>query len=148
MLVKQGDSVGRLIQHCLLEALYYARQNTILQPFYTDREVIEPLLVAYHSDSSVKITSEERQFLQLVINICTINRGQQDSKLHNNKELLSSREHEVLLELAKGCTNAEIASHLYISVATVKTHIMNIFGKLEVSTRLAAVEQGRRRGWV
>lgn len=148
MLIQQGSNTGRIIQHCLLEALYYARQNTILQPFYTDREIVYPLLVAYQADSSVKITTEERQFLQLVMNLCTLNQVQLSSKLQNNKELLSDREHEVLLELAKGCTNAEIASHLYISVATVKTHIMNIFGKLGVSTRLAAVEEGRRRGWV
>lgn len=148
MLVRQGENVKRLIHNCLLEALHYARQNKILQPFFTDRATLYPLLVAYNADSSVNITLEERQFLQLVMEICMTEDIEQNSNIQTSKELLTNRELEVLIELAKGCTNAEIASHLFISVATVKTHMMNIFGKLEVSTRLGAVEEGRRRGWI
>ena len=148
MLVRQGEKAKRLIHNCLLEALHYARQNKILEPFFTDRATLYPLLVAYNANSLVNITLEERQFLQLVIEVCYVEKIQQSSGLQANKELLTNRELEVLMELAKGCTNAEIASHLFISVATVKTHMMNIFGKLEVSTRLGAVEMGRRRGWI
>jgi DNA-binding CsgD family transcriptional regulator len=52
---------------------------------------------------------------------------------------LSAREVEVLALVAKGKTNAEIASSLYISEATVKTHLLRAFNKLEVSDRTAAV---------
>lgn len=148
MLVRQGENVKRLIHNCLLEALHYARVNKILQPFFTDRATLYPLLVAYNADSSANITSEEREFLQRVIEVCFVEPIQQNPDLQTSKELLTNRELDVLSELAKGCTNAEIASHLFISVATVKTHMMNIFGKLEVSTRLGAVEEGRRRGLI
>lgn len=52
---------------------------------------------------------------------------------------LSARETEVLALVARGQTNAEIGRTLYISEATVKTHLLRAFGKLGVSDRTAAV---------
>lgn len=52
---------------------------------------------------------------------------------------LSARELEVLGLVAKGMTNAEIGEALSISEATVKTHLLRAFGKLDVSDRTAAV---------
>ncbi|MDT5001142.1 MAG: hypothetical protein QOK12_3247 [Mycobacterium sp.] len=52
---------------------------------------------------------------------------------------LSSREVEVLGLVAKGTTNAEIGRALHISEATVKTHLLRAFNKLDVSDRTAAV---------
>jgi DNA-binding NarL/FixJ family response regulator len=52
---------------------------------------------------------------------------------------LSSREVEVLALVAKGMTNAEIGQSLHIAEATVKTHLLRTFGKLDVSDRTAAV---------
>lgn len=52
---------------------------------------------------------------------------------------LSSREVEVLSQVAKGSTNAEIGRALHISEATVKTHLLRAFHKLGVSDRTAAV---------
>jgi DNA-binding NarL/FixJ family response regulator len=54
-------------------------------------------------------------------------------------EPLSARETEVLALVARGSTNAEIGRALYISEATVKTHLLRAFGKLGVSDRTAAV---------
>ena len=54
-------------------------------------------------------------------------------------EPLSNREIEVLRLIAAGMRNQEIADHLYISLATVKRHISNVYGKLEVSHRTEAV---------
>jgi DNA-binding NarL/FixJ family response regulator len=58
---------------------------------------------------------------------------------------LSERELEVLQLLSKGMTNKEIASALFISRATVKSHIENILRKLEASDRAGAVAEGFRR---
>jgi DNA-binding NarL/FixJ family response regulator len=52
---------------------------------------------------------------------------------------LSAREVEVLALVAKGLTNADIGRALHISEATVKTHLLRTFGKLDVSDRTAAV---------
>ncbi|RZS40986.1 LuxR family two component transcriptional regulator [Herbihabitans rhizosphaerae] len=52
---------------------------------------------------------------------------------------LSGRETEVLALVATGLTNADIGRALHISEATVKTHLLRVFGKLDVSDRTAAV---------
>nr|WP_183041050.1 response regulator transcription factor [Salipaludibacillus neizhouensis] len=51
---------------------------------------------------------------------------------------LTQREKEVLIEIAKGKNNREIAETLFISVRTVKTHITNLFSKLPVTDRTQA----------
>lgn len=57
---------------------------------------------------------------------------------------LSTRELEVLELIAKGLSNQEIASSLFVSVNTVKTHITNLFYKLEVTRRTQAVEKAKK----
>lgn len=52
---------------------------------------------------------------------------------------LSTREHEVLLALAQGRTNDEIARALYLSAATVKSHVNSLFRKLHARDRVHAV---------
>ncbi|MFJ4717233.1 response regulator [Streptomyces sp. NPDC088785] len=54
-------------------------------------------------------------------------------------ETLSAREREVLVLVARGTSNKEIARELFISEATVKTHLTHIYGKLRVKDRAAAV---------
>ena len=49
---------------------------------------------------------------------------------------LSEREREVALAVGRGCSNAEIAAELHMSVATVKAHVSRLFAKLEVSNRV------------
>jgi DNA-binding NarL/FixJ family response regulator len=62
------------------------------------------------------------------------------------EEKLSSREVEVLQLVAEGASNSEIAQQLHISQATVKSHLVNIFRKLGVSDRTAAVTMALRKG--
>jgi DNA-binding NarL/FixJ family response regulator len=59
---------------------------------------------------------------------------------------LSQRELEVLELVAAGTTNREAAARLFISEATVKTHLLNIYAKLGVSDRAAAVAEAFNRG--
>ncbi|MBY0223747.1 response regulator transcription factor [Sporosarcina aquimarina] len=58
---------------------------------------------------------------------------------HELHEELTDRELEVLLLLAKGKSNQEIADELFIALKTVKTHVSNILSKLEVQDRTQAV---------
>ncbi|WP_018682586.1 response regulator [Actinokineospora enzanensis] len=62
------------------------------------------------------------------------------------KQVLSGREIEVLRLVGKGLTNADIGRELHISEATVKTHLLRAFGKLDVSDRTAAVTTAMSRG--
>ncbi len=62
-------------------------------------------------------------------------------------DVLTPREREVLQLLAQGKTNREIADTLHLSPKTVAHHLENVFSKLQVTTRLAAVNTAHRRGW-
>lgn len=62
------------------------------------------------------------------------------------KTKLSTRELDVLKLVATGNSNKEIASALHVSQATVKTHLIHIFRKLDVSDRTAAVTVSMDRG--
>ena len=61
-------------------------------------------------------------------------------------EALSVRELEVLTQVARGASNKEIAQILQLSEATVKTHLIHLFGKLGVADRTAAVTIALERG--
>ena len=56
---------------------------------------------------------------------------------------LSAREHEILVQMAKGLSNKEIAMALFISENTVKTHVSNILSKLDARRRTQAVQVAR-----
>jgi LuxR family maltose regulon positive regulatory protein len=58
-------------------------------------------------------------------------------------EPLSERELEVLQLIAEGLTNREIASRLFLSLNTVKTHTRNIYGKLGVHSRTQATTRSQ-----
>lgn len=58
---------------------------------------------------------------------------------------LTPREHDVMTFVAQGATNAEVARELSIATVTVRKHLENIFGKLAVGTRTAAVAALRDR---
>lgn len=57
---------------------------------------------------------------------------------------LSKREIEVLEFMAQGLSNQEIADKMFVSLNTIKTHTSNLFSKLDVKRRTAAVEEARK----
>jgi DNA-binding NarL/FixJ family response regulator len=59
---------------------------------------------------------------------------------------LSARELDVMALVAEGLTNREIARRLFVSEATVKSHLVHVFTKLGVASRTAAVAAARERG--
>jgi len=63
-------------------------------------------------------------------------------------EPLSQRELEVLGLIARGSTNREAAAQLFISEATVKTHLLHVYAKLGVNDRAAAVATAYERGYL
>ncbi|WP_308607856.1 response regulator transcription factor [uncultured Corynebacterium sp.] len=66
-------------------------------------------------------------------------------RLAQPETALSPRELEILQALATGASNKQIAQQLFISEATVKTHLIHVYQKLGVETRTAAVSAARER---
>ncbi|MGM7421446.1 response regulator transcription factor [Cellulosimicrobium sp. ES-005] len=67
-------------------------------------------------------------------------------RLRSPGTALTARELEVLSLVAEGRTNDEIAHELFLSRATVKTHLVHVYDKLGAPSRTAAVAEARRRG--
>lgn len=56
---------------------------------------------------------------------------------------LNNREYEVLQLLAKGHSNADIAANLFLSVSTIKTHVSNLYFKMDVKSRTQAITKAK-----
>ena len=61
-----------------------------------------------------------------------------------NKLNLNNREYEVLQLLAKGYSNADIAANLFLTISTIKTHVSNLYFKMDVKSRTQAITKAKR----
>jgi NarL family two-component system response regulator LiaR len=66
----------------------------------------------------------------------------------DSDEPLSKRELEVLHLMTDGKTNPEIAKSLFISLSTAAAHVSNVLRKMGVTSRVEAVSEAHRRGYV
>jgi len=88
-----------------------------------------------HAGDAVVAPSTTRRLLDHVVPTLATAPGRVDPRL----ALLTDREREVLLEVAAGATNSEIAQHLYMAEGTVKTHIGRLLTKLRARDRVGLV---------
>lgn len=72
--------------------------------------------------------------------------GRLMGRVRDPEPALSEREIEVLRHVAGGTTNRDIAARLFISEATVKTHLLHVYAKLGATDRASAVAAGFQRG--
>ena len=70
------------------------------------------------------------------------------ARLPENVEPLSPRETEVLEQLAAGLKYREAAENLFVSEATVRKHVENIYRKLRVNNKVGAIRRGRGAGFI
>ena len=68
------------------------------------------------------------------------------SRAAHERPLITPREHEVLKLVADGCSAPDMAKRLHLSQGTVKSHLQNLYQRLGVSDRAAAVAEAMRRG--
>jgi NarL family two-component system response regulator LiaR len=83
---------------------------------------------------------------ELIINVAAKSFMQDEEMLEKLK--ISKRELEVLELIATGLSNQEIADKMFVSLNTVKTHLSNLFLKLEVKRRTQAIQKGKALGLI
>ena len=90
------------------------------------------------------------QILKPKVQTVVIEKEVPEKFLLNETELhklnLNRREFEVLQLLARGYSNADIANSLFLSLSTVKTHVSNLFSKMDVKSRTQAIDKAKRLG--
>ncbi|URZ08715.1 LuxR C-terminal-related transcriptional regulator [Clostridium felsineum] len=123
----------RELFNVLREALYYGIESEYLRAFVVEGEKILKIIKLLQNDADITLTKKEKNFIDKIYSFVA---PVKDC-------LLSQRELEVLEVLCNGSSNKEIASILNISLSTVKTHIINIYSKLQVSNRVQAVEKAK-----
>ena len=97
-------------------------------------ELLQAIRSVANGDA-VMAPSATRRLLDRVRPLLPTSQGRTDSRL----DVLTDREREVLIEIAKGATNAEISTTLFMAEGTVKTHIGRLFTKLHARDRVQLV---------
>lgn len=113
--------------------------NTVFTQLYqteiaTDQQMVTQNKAAY---SVWKWILGSLLLLSILLNIYLIAKQKATQKNHKSNSLkkLTTQEQKIVAEILKDKTNKEIASELFISLSTVKTHINNLYKKLNVSSR-------------
>lgn len=134
-------------RRALTEAVQLAAAEGYIRPFLDHGRPLTPLFaLILHTQN---LPAEAEGFVCEVLHCFGYNRHCSDLMPAENLESLAraasitTREQDVLKLLGDGLSNQEIAAELYISLGTVKTHLSNIFNKLDVTSRVQAVVEGR-----
>jgi len=122
----------------LERVLQLAEPGGYLRAFVDEGEAIERLLRQMYASAPAHAVSAD-----YVARILTAFRKEPERVTAELLEPLSDREMEVLRLIAVNLSNQDIAATLVVSLNTVKTHIRRLYGKLNASSRLAAVERAR-----
>ena len=115
------------------EALRAGASGFLLKDSHPN-ELLQAIRSVANGDA-VMAPSATRRLLDRVRPLLPTSQGRTDSRL----DVLTDREREVLIEIAKGATNAEISTTLFMAEGTVKTHIGRLFTKLHARDRVQLV---------
>ena len=130
----------------LLQALRLARPEHYRRLFLDEGPAMAALLNALLPETGEK---ELTQYMRTLLRAFAEEGKPASRAVHEPSllvEPLTQRELEVLRELADGASNQDIANRLFISLATVKKHVSNVFGKLGARNRVDALARARERG--
>ncbi len=127
----------------LIEALEDAASENILMSFILYHSGISDLLKEVYR---IQATTKTKIPKKLIDKLKLALEKREKFKKINLESGLSDRELDTLKLIAEDLTNQEIADKLFISLNTVKTHLKNVFLKLEADNRTKAVEKAKELG--
>lgn len=133
-------------RRAMADTIRVASPERFFQPFLKRIQQCLPLLVlVLHTEN---LTSEAKEFIKEILRTTGQDSDIQRSLPEEYTDLvtaasITSREQEILHLLVTGLTNREIALQLAISESTVKTHLGNIYTKLDVNSRVQALSQAQ-----
>ena len=119
----------------LTQAIVLAEKGHFIYPFVEQSEMMEVLLLQIKPDNE-----SFNKFMLLLIETVS------NKKKISSADRISNRELDIINLLAQRLSNQEIADKLFISISTVKRHIINIYQKLGVNKRREAVELAEKLG--
>lgn len=129
--------------------------KVVILTMYDDHRLVRSLVDGgAHAYVVKSATKEELLSIVRTVNrdkdrvILSVSRETMQSLEGRNESILSGRELEVLLLAARAMSNAQIASQLYISEGTVKRHLTNIYTKLDVTSRMDAINKAVTAGLI
>ena len=135
-----NDDTG--VESFFSKAVHISMHEEYKRPFVDEREMMVKIYESILNNRLIKNRNRfYRTFLADINHII-----QQESRVvnkHFDKYGLTQKEYRVIMELAKGLSNKEIASMLYISEDAVKYRLKKLFKKWKVSSRDAAIRMAR-----
>lgn len=133
----------REVLNMFVETVNYGYENCIALPFWFEKNTVKFIIETYAVELSEKLSPMQFSFIrQIVYSKDGYCKDGIEKIGHKSQQYdLTEREMEVLHEIQKGCTNKQVADNLCITLATVKTHLINIYGKLGVNNRVAAINK-------
>jgi LuxR family maltose regulon positive regulatory protein len=145
---KGGMTISEPIITSILKALEIGEQSGYVRLLVEEGQVIRPLLneIFPRRDVSPKIKQYASRLLASLDESSGLKVERQDIPVNRLIEQLTPREQDVLVLLASGRTNQEIAADLVITIRTVKKHASNIYSKLNAANRTQAVVIAREKG--
>jgi LuxR family maltose regulon positive regulatory protein len=128
------------------EAIRLAAPEKFIRPFLESRTIHLPLLSL--TLQTENLTHESQTFIKEILRLCNyvgseLQISQSELDALTASASISSREQEVLRLISAGYSNREIAGKLSISESTVKTHVGNIYTKLNVNSRVQAITHAK-----
>lgn len=125
----------------LRQALKEAQMDGILLPFAENATFILPMLYEIQKEGGI-----DPFYLDSLIGLSE--QYQKNLKVNSSTAHLTERELQVINLLAQGLTNREMADRLYLSVASIKKHLENIYSKLGVNNKVSAVQKAQHNKYI
>jgi LuxR family maltose regulon positive regulatory protein len=102
--------------------------------------------ILLESEANARSPDSGRDFVETLLQASGTDLGRSSGGLHVALQPLTEREREMLLLLANGTSNKDMANRLFVSENTVKYHLKNIYAKLSVASRVQAITAARQIG--